>query len=425
MLGPDTPPPAVTDDRLRRLRGLPRLVLHDPQVLGDPIGTYGDMREQAPLVRLLALGLPTKWGITRFADARAMLADPRFRFTADSAITPDVPELGRGHLLATLVEPDGHRWLRATMARLFSRDRAAAFRSRVEAIVDELLDMLPAQRDNGVVDLVRHFSDPLPIDATGAFLGIPVGDRFRWRRYPEPVGSGISERFAAVMPEILDDTRRAIAHRRSQPGDDAISLLDANEQLYDELRLEGFVWVNMIASSTVSGLISNAVLALLTHPDELRALRSREVPGATAVDELVRWCGLHVLSTPRYATADVELFGVTIPAGAPVVACIAAANRDPRVFPDPDRLDLRRTFGGSPPHLGFAHGPHGCAGNPLGRVIVEVALTRLLDRFPALSLAADPGKLPRVLDPETWRLRELPVTLQPLRRGGPAARGSP
>ncbi|MDY7086142.1 MAG: cytochrome P450 [Actinomycetota bacterium] len=396
------------------LATVPRVVVHDPRLGRDPVGVYGELREQAPLVRVLALGLQAKWALTRFADVRSFFADPRFAFTADSAITPDVPATARTHMQATLIDRDGHRRLRSGMARTFTPHRAAAFRPAVEAIVDELLDELPGRADGGVVDLMAGYADPLPIDATCGFLGVPRSDHPAWREFPAPVGSGDAGRFATVMPSIVERTRAAVAHRVEYPGDDVISeLLRSGE--YDDtgsVELAGFVWINVIASSTVSGLLGSAILALLTHPGQRELLRRGEVGPATAIDELVRWCGVHVLSTPRYAVEDVDWHGVTIPKGAPVVGCIAAANRDPRVFEEPERLDLSRPLrAASPPHLGFAHGPHGCAGNALGRVIVDVALTRLLHRFPGLALAGDPAELPYHDDPEAHRLTALPVTL--------------
>jgi cytochrome P450 len=396
-------------------RKIPRIVLTDPEVLRDPIGVYGRVREESPLIRVLALGLTPRWALTRFADIRAMMADRRFGVTAESILTPDVPESARPHLHAVLVDEEGHRRLRKAMARTFTARRAADHRPRIEAIVDGLLDDLAHRAADDPVDLLRHFAQPLPIDATCDFLGIPQSDFVRWREYPVEVGSGEIERFEAVVPAILEDARAAIAYRRAEPGDDVISILTRaegeNGDLLSEIELEALVWITVQASSTVTDFLGNAIVALLTHPEQLRALRDDPGLMPSAIEELVRWSGLHVLSTPRYALEDVELCGVVIREGDPIVGAFAAANRDPRVFDDPDRLDLGRRPAGSPAHLGFAHGPHGCAGNALGRVVIDVALSRLFDRFPALALAVDPEELERVPDPEAWRLESLPVTL--------------
>jgi cytochrome P450 len=137
------------------------------------------------------------------------------------------------------------------------------------------------------------------------------------------------------------------------------------------------------------------------------------LPGA--VEELTRWCGPQLLSIPRYPGADTELCGVTVRAGEPVTAVIAAANRDPRVFDRPDELDITRPAG-LRGHLGYAHGPHFCLGAPLARVQAQVALEVLLHSYPRLELASAGGQARRVPDPATWRLAALPVTLGQPRR---------
>ncbi|HEX3779095.1 MAG TPA: cytochrome P450 [Pseudonocardiaceae bacterium] len=134
------------------------------------------------------------------------------------------------------------------------------------------------------------------------------------------------------------------------------------------------------------------------------------LPGA--VEELIRWCGPQLLTTPRYATENLDIDGIPIAKGEPVMASIVAANRDPRAFTDPDRLDILR--GNGPiAHLAFGHGPHFCVGAALARVEVEVAIGALLHRFPALSLAVAADELSYSPDPGTWRLAELPVILGP------------
>jgi cytochrome P450 len=153
-------------------------------------------------------------------------------------------------------------------------------------------------------------------------------------------------------------------------------------------------------------LIANAVDALLAHPDQLAALRADTSLAARAVDELIRWCGPQLLTIPRYARDDVEIAGVPIGKGEAVTVAIASVNRDPRVFTDPDRLDIGRPAA-SVGHLGFGYGPHFCLGAALARVETEVALAALLQRFPGL--AAAPG-VRRIPDPGTWRLVSLPVT---------------
>jgi cytochrome P450 len=165
------------------------------------------------------------------------------------------------------------------------------------------------------------------------------------------------------------------------------------------------VWHLLLAGQTPTNLIANAVEALLTQPAQLAALRADLGLMPSAVEELTRWCGPQLLSLPRYAVEDAVLSGVRVEKGEAVTAALACANRDPRVFDDPDRLDLRRPA--APGHLGYAYGPHFCLGAALARVQTEVALTGLLRRFPDLALAG----ATRMPDPGTWRLASLAVAL--------------
>lgn len=395
-------------------RNIPRILLVDPEVLRDPFGVYGRAREESPLIRLLAPGLKPTWGLTRLADCKAMLADPRFEVTEESEIRPDIPETAQPYLKAMHVDSDGHRRLRRLVAPAFTPRRAAAFRPRIEAIVDNLLDEFAAAAAGGPVDLLHHFAEPLPIDVTVDFLGIPESHRPRWRAHGLAISSGQGQDYAKGIDAILLDTKAAIAYRRSRAGDDVISMLiraqtEDGERL-SVLEMEALIWVTVAASSPVKNFFANAVVALLTHPDQLDALRKDDQLMPSAVEELIRWSALNLISNPRHAVEDVELHGVVIQAGDPIVAVHAAANRDPRAFPDPDRLDITRHL--EPlGHLGFGYGPHICTGNWLARVLTEVALAALLRQFPDMALAVSPDELRRVRDPGTWRLESLPVTL--------------
>jgi len=390
----------------------PEIALSDEAVVRDPFTAYGRAREQAPVVRITAPGFGGMWAVTRHADARALLGDPRFAINEHSFMPPDVPDDCKPYM-RTMSEKNGpeHARLRRLVAPAFSAPKAAAFRPRIAPLVDRLLDDLPP---GDPVDLLTHLARPLPMDVICELVGVPEEDRLRWRAYGATVAAVAGRSFAEAIPGIMDGARRAVARRRAEPGDDLIGDL-VRTQAEDGDRLSDtdlitLVWHLVIAGQTPGNLIANAVLALLTHPGELAALRADPglMPGA--VDELIRWCGPGLLAIPRYATEDVELHGVPIPAGDAVTAVLAAANRDPRAYADPDHLDVRREP--RPAHLGFAHGPHFCLGASLARVQTEVALTALLDRFPGLALAADPDEL-RAPDPGTWRLTALPVTRFP------------
>ncbi|QYN17954.1 cytochrome P450 [Amycolatopsis sp. DSM 110486] len=374
---------------------VPEIDLTDPAVHRDPFAVYGAAREHGPVAKLVGPGFGPLWVVTRLADARAMLTDPRFALGPGSYQALDVPEHCRPYL-RTMQEMEGaeHRRLRGLVSPAFTARRAADFRPRIEPIVDELLDGLPAER----ADLLTGFAQPLPMEVICELVGVPEADRPRWHSYGQNVVAGSGESFAAAVPGIIDGARGLT----TPPASEFLELLAGTEGL-TEPELVTLVWQLVLAGQTPANFVANAVEALLTHPDQLAVLRAEPGLWPTAIEELMRWCGPQLLTIPRQATEDLSLHGVAIRAGEPVSAAIASANRDPRVFTDPDRLDVRRTEGG---HLGFAYGPHFCLGAALARVEAEVALRGLLERFPALSL----GDVRRAPDPGTWRLAGLPVS---------------
>jgi cytochrome P450 len=395
---------------------VPEIDPADPAVLLDPVGTYAHARERSPLARMPIPGFGALWLVTRHEDARAMLTDPRLEVNPASFMRPPgIPE----HCLAymrTMSEMEGpeHARLRRLVSPAFTPRRAAEFRPRMEQIVEGLLDDLPEHAEDGSVDLLAHFARPLPIDVICELVGIPEPDRPRWREYGAAIVGGMGPAFIAAVPGIIEDAKAAVARRRTEPADDLVSeLLRIQEEDGDRLsdtELVTLVFHLVLAGQTPTNLVANAVEALLTHPDQLAALRADPGLGPRAVEELIRWCGPQLLATPRYAREDVEIGGMPVPKGEPVTAAIVSANRDPRAFPDADRLDVTRPAGQAA-HLGFSHGPHFCLGASLARVETEVALTALLRRFPGLALAVAPEDLQHAPDGGTWRLAALPLTL--------------
>lgn len=386
---------------------VPRIDLSDADVVRDPYGAYGRARERGPVARLVAPGFGDMWAVTRHADARALLGDPRFVINERSFMPPDVPDDCKPYM-RTMSEMDGpgHMRLRRLVAPAFTARRAAAFAPRIGSLAGRLLDDLPP---GDPVDLAEHLARPLPMDVICELVGIPQADRPRWRAYGATVASVAGADFAAAIPGIMAGARRAVASAREAPRDDVIGDLvrvqaEDGDRLTDT-ELITLVWHLVMAGQTPGNLIANAVAALLTHPDQLAAMVDPDVM-PRAVDELIRWCGPTLLTVPRYAREDVDLHGVRVRAGEPVTVVVASANRDPRVFTDPDRLDVRRDP--APAHLGFAHGAHFCLGASVARVETAEALTALFNRFPDLALAAPVDDL-RAPDPGTWRLTGLPV----------------
>jgi cytochrome P450 len=213
------------------------------------------------------------------------------------------------------------------------------------------------------------------MDVICELVGIPEPDRPRWRDYGATIAAVAGKEFAEAIPGIMAGGKAAIARRRDEPGDDLISDLirvrDEDGDRLSDTELVTLVWHVVLAGQTPTNLIANAVVALLTHPEQLAEFRADSRIRSRAVEELIRWCGPTLLAIPRYAREDVELHGTVIQKVEPVTAAIAAANRDPRAFAEPelDQLDLGAG------HLGFGHGPHFCLGASLARVQTEAALT--------------------------------------------------
>ncbi|MFD7655337.1 cytochrome P450 [Actinosynnema sp. NPDC059797] len=379
----------------------------DPAVLLDPFTAYGRAREESPVARMPLPGMGALWIVTRHEDARAMLNDPRFEVNSASFMRPPgIPEHCLPYL-RTMAEIDGpeHTRLRRLAAPAFTARRAAGLRSRVESTVEALLDALP---DGDAVDLHEHFARPLPMEVICELVGIPPADRPRWREHGAAVAAGHGEAFMAAIPQIIADARAAVARRADEPGDDLISqLLEARAEDGDrlsEVELVTLVWHLVLAGQTPTNLVTNGLAALLDHPDQLAVLRADPDLVPRAVEELTRWAGPQLLTTPRYTREEVTIGDVVIGKGERVTAAIVSANRDPRVFDDPDELDVTRTPAVG--HLGYSHGPHFCLGAAFARVQVEVALAAVLRRFPDLTLVERPAPIP---DGGTWRLSSLVV----------------
>ncbi|WP_020667221.1 cytochrome P450 family protein [Amycolatopsis nigrescens] len=406
--------------------------LLDPELLKDPFGAYGGLRERAPLTRGVIPGLDPMWLVTRYEDVKLVMNDPRFVASAAAVPGADVPDLTGQMLLAGGIDEDYVPYLRATMSgfdgadharlrrlvsRAFTARRVAELRPRVEQITEGLLDELPGLAEDGVTDLLRDFAYPLPITVICELVGVPEADRPRWRELSALIAPGLGPGMAEGVRGLVDDTRELIGLRRAEPAEDLISeLIRAQDE--DGDRLSDIELVTMVVSLVTAGhettahLIGNGMAALLTHPGQLALLRDDPGLLPRAVHELMRWCGPAIGTSFRYATEDLEIGGMPVRRGEALMPVLAAANHDPRAFGDPDRLDLTRDPDRRrETHVGFGHGPHYCLGAALARQEGEVAFGVVLRRFPGLALAVDPADLRRGPNPGSWQLAALPVRL--------------
>ena len=398
--------------------------LLDPDLIADPYTGYGKLREEAAVCSGRNVDGSPMWYVTRQSDVRTVLSDPRFvnnpasvpggiRHDARAAalrklgITDDLAP----YLTDSILSADGadHTRLRKLVSRAFTVRRVARLRPRVEEITAELLDGLadPAE-------LIEQFAYPLPIRVVCELVGVPEEERADWRRWGTALATFDPQTVPTAVREMVDHVHELVALRRAHPVDDLLTALvqahEEGDQLSDgELVTMVFALV-MAGHETTAHLIGNGTVALLTHPDQLALLHRDPDLWPGAVHELMRWCGPVTATGIRYAADDLELGGVRIARGDAVEAVIASANRDPRAYPDPDRLDLtRRPAGRGDGHVGFGHGIHYCLGAALARQEGEVALKALFTRFPDLALVdPTPTWLPR---PGMRRLARLPVRL--------------
>ncbi|MFE2922895.1 cytochrome P450 family protein [Streptomyces goshikiensis] len=369
------------------------------QLVDDPHSAYARLREAAPVRRIEGTDGRPAWLVTRYDDVRAALADPRLSLDKRNAAEGGyrgltLPPALDANLLN--MDPPDHTRIRGFVTRAFTARRVEQLRAPMRESADRLLDALGPQ---GTTDLMASYAAPLPIIVICDLLGVPEEHRRDFRAWtdaliaPDPARPGAAKEAVEAM---LGFFLELVAHKRERPGADLLSDLvavrdsDGDRLTEDELLSLAFLILVAGYENTVQ-LIGNAVLALLRHPYQLAVVRKDPSRLRAAVEEAARYEGPALLAIRRFATEDVTLSGVTVPAGETVLLSLAAANRDPDRFSGPDLFDVFRDTAG---HLALGHGIHYCLGAPLARAETEIALAALLDRFGALALA-EPEAGPR------------------------------
>lgn len=409
--------------------------LFDWRFAADPYPAYAWLREHAPVRKTRLPSGVEAWLVTRYADARQALADPRLSKNphhhgeqgAHGKGKVGIPGERSANLMTHLlnIDPPDHTRLRRLVSKAFTPRRVAAFAPRVRELADGLIDAFAAR---GEADLIHAYAFPLPIYAICDMLGVPREDQEDFRAWagmmlhqPGSPRGGVGravKKMRGYLAELIHRKREELA--RAEGADDLISGLirasDHGEQLTgNEAAAMAFILLFAGFETTVN-LIGNGTYALLRNPGQ-RAVLQRAVAEddeellATAVEELLRYDGPVELATWRFATRELTLGGQRVREGEPVLVVLAAADRDPEKFSEPDTLDLARRDN---QHLGYGHGIHYCLGAPLARLEGRTALAALLHRLPDLRLAADPDEL-------RWRgglimrgLRTLPVAFTPV-----------
>ncbi len=380
---------------------------------------YQLLRDEAPVCKG-KVNIFNPYLISRYDDCLSVLRDPRIvrnrsKVTGGSRLPFPAPKAVTVLMQSMIFEDEPeHRRLRTLVHKAFTPRSLSKLQTRVETITQELLDKAEKQ---GTVDLMQSYALPIPVTVIAEMVGVEDAYMQRFKKSIDSLTSGLGS--LGMIRLMLWDVWRTIGfirefvqYKRDHLGDDILSALlqaeeDGDRLSEDEVVSMVFLLIGAGYETTVY-LITNAVLTLLQHPDQLEKLRANPDLMDSAIEEVLRFNNPVQGTKPGYAREDLTIQGVTIPKGAAVMPLLGAANRDPRAFDQPDTFDITRSPN---KHLGFGQGIHYCLGAPLARLEAKIALTNLLERNPNLQLAVDAEDL--VLQNLTlWhRYENLPVRL--------------
>ncbi|MFJ2233500.1 cytochrome P450 [Streptomyces sp. NPDC087859] len=379
----------------------------DPAFLADPYPSYADLRGKG---RVHFYEPTRQWLVPHHADVSALLRERRLgrtyqhRFShEDFGRTAPPAEHEPFHTLNDHgmldLEPPDHTRIRRLVSKAFTPRTVEQLKPYVSRLAGELVDQL-VQKGGG--DLLTDVAEPLPVAVIAEMLGIPEADRAPLRPWSADIcgmyelnpPQDVAARAVRASVEFSGYLRELIAERRENPGDDLISGLiaahDEDDRLTEQEMISTCVLLlNAGHEATVNATV-NGWYALFRNPDQLAALRADHTLVPSAIEELMRY------DTPlqlfeRWVLDDIEIDGTTIPRGAEIAMLFGSANHDPAVFQAPEKLDLARKDN---PHISFSAGIHYCIGAPLARIELAASMTALLEKAPALALAAEPERKP-------------------------------
>jgi cytochrome P450 len=370
-----------------------------PEHRSNPYPRYALVRDFAALYPLR----PDILMATRYAECSAVFTDSLWGHGYEDGINPFRPGVDPDDVPGSMLrmDPPQHTRVRGLVKRAFIPRNTAGLQSRIEALVNELLDKALAA---GEVDLMEALARPLPLTVIGEMIGIPPADHPRINQWSLDIVRGTDPdilqtpaslaRRADAMQEFEAYFAGLLALRRQDPRDDMLTGMCAAQdrgELTGREPLGLAVGLVIGGYETVSDLVGKGVVALLRHPDQVARWLAEPGLAGPAVEELLRY-EPPVQFTHRVALAEREVAGHRFGRGEGIVILTAAANRDPAVYADPERLDITRFAGRSPAprHLSFSEGLHFCLGAHLGRLETQLALDTLLHRAPGLSLTDDP-----------------------------------
>ncbi|GAA5061057.1 cytochrome P450 [Thermocatellispora tengchongensis] len=360
----------------------------------DPVAELAAIREEHPVYPLKVPGGSTVWLVTRYEDVRAVLGDAE-RFSNDfgnviaagGSNQEDPGGLG-------FRDPPEHTRLRKLLTPEFTMRRLRRLEPRITAIVEEHLDALEAA--GPPADLLKSFALPIPSLVVCELLGVPYDERAEFLRLSTDrfdFSAGPEASLQAVNDSMAYLTE-LVARERRDPGDGLLGRLirDHGGEVGDRELASLADGLLTGGHDTSTSMLSLGTLWLLENPRELAAVRDGEDGHVSRViEELLRYLTVVQVAFPRFAREDLVLAGQPIAKGEMVLCSLAAANRDPALGPDADRVDPTRE---RPTHLAFGHGIHHCVGAPLARMEMRIAFPALLRRFPGLRLSVPPEEVP-------------------------------
>jgi cytochrome P450 len=362
----------------------------------DVVPEFEWLRSEIPVTRVQLSTGGEAYLVTRYEDVRRVYADPLF--SRARLVEPDQPVLLPGNKLPHVMlntDPPEHTRLRKLVTRAFTARAVERLRPRTAEITDDLVEGL--LKAGPPADLVCDFALPLPAALIAELMGIPREDVTRLQRWLEhilSVSAHTAEQTEAAVGELTEYLMQLIATKRDRPGEDLTSgLIQVRDQGDQLSEAELIFMLHLLLAGgfeTTATLLPNALITLFRNRDQWDRLLADPGLVPTAIEELLRYVPITRSGLERVATEEVELSGVTIPAGSTVLPLVNAAHFDPEFVDDPQRLDVGRRPSA---HLGFGHGVHHCVGASLGRLELTIALTALVTRLPDLRLAVPESDL--------------------------------
>lgn len=364
----------------------------------NPFPVYRWLRDHDPVHWSHSLNA---WAVTRYVDVLEIFEQP-IRFSSDRFRKVDAKYASRRPAVQAVSEiladwlvfrdPPDHTRLRSLLQKSFTPTQLARSRTRIQATIDGLLDLVC---DRGEMDFIKEVAFPLPATVIAVLLGAPTEDIEPIKQWSDLLAAYLGGAVAGKdnfseardgVAQLVEYFRALLHERRRRARDDLMSLMlqaeHEGERLSHEEVVANCVLLLFAGHETTTNLLGNGLFHLLRHPDQTRLLRQHRALTPGAVEEFLRYDG-PVPATIKIATQDVEWHGRVIRRGEMVLPFMSSANRDPRQFPDPDVLEIRR-----PPNrnVAFAYGIHFCLGAPLARLEGQLAFETLLRRLPGLAL---------------------------------------